>query len=163
MGGGLRDRSGIQEALDLGIERVVVGTRAILDPDWFAKLAHEYPGKLVVGLDAREGKLATRGWREETGLCATEVAQRYSRLPLAAIVYTDITKDGMLGGPNFETSSALVEASPHPVIASGGVTTIGDVLELRRRGISGCILGRTIYEGTIKLPELFRQLDEQGA
>lgn len=158
LGGGLRDQAAIEEALALGVERVILGTRAVRDPDWLSEMAGRYPAKVVVGLDAKNGLVATEGWIEVSSLTAIEIARRCALLPLAAIVYTDVAKDGMMAGPNFEATSALAAATRHPVIASGGVTTIEDVLELRRRGIGACILGRTIYEGSMKLRELFARL-----
>jgi phosphoribosylformimino-5-aminoimidazole carboxamide ribotide isomerase len=158
LGGGLRTDDGVYQALELGVTRAIIGTQAVREPDWFATLARQLPGKLVLGLDAKNGKVATEGWLDVSSIEATELADKYSDLPLAAIVYTDIAKDGMMQGPNFDTTEALAKRSPHLVIASGGVTTTEDVLELQRRGIGACILGRTIYEGVIQLPQLLLQL-----
>ena len=158
LGGGLRDEESIRRALDLGVERVIVGTRAVRDPEWFSRMADALPERLVLGLDAKDGLVATQGWLDVAQLTALEVAHRYRQSPLAAIVYTDIAKDGMLSGPNFEATQRLAEATRHPVIASGGVTTVEDVLELRRRRIGACILGRALYEETIRLPALLARL-----
>jgi phosphoribosylformimino-5-aminoimidazole carboxamide ribotide isomerase len=158
LGGGLRTDEGVAAAFELGVSRAIIGTQAVKDPAWFARLSEKYPGRLVLGLDARGGKVATAGWLDTTSIDAGELADHYRDLPLAAIVYTDIAKDGMMQGPNFEATQALARRSPHLVIASGGVTTEEDVLELQRRGIGACILGRTIYEGVVSIPQLLLRL-----
>jgi phosphoribosylformimino-5-aminoimidazole carboxamide ribotide isomerase len=158
LGGGLRTTAGVNEALSLGVSRVIIGTQAVKEPAWFGDLASKNPGKLVLGLDARGGKVATAGWLDTTEMEAGDLADRYRDLPLAAIVFTDIAKDGMMQGPNFDATEALAKRSPHLVIASGGVTTEEDVLELQRRGIGACILGRTIYEGVVQIPQLLSRL-----
>lgn len=158
LGGGLRTNEGVHEALSLGVDRAIIGTQAVKEPDWFAKLSESLPGKLVLGLDAKGGKVATAGWLDMSQIDAPVLADRYRDLPLAAIVYTDIAKDGMMQGPNFDATEALARRTPHLVVASGGVTTVEDVLELRRRGIGACILGRTIYEGVVQLPQLLSRL-----
>lgn len=162
LGGGLRTKAGIEEALSLGIERAIIGTQAVRDPEWFEEMAREFPDRLVLGLDAKDGRVATEGWLETSSLGVREVVERFNPLPLAAIVYTDIAKDGMMSGPNVEATALLAEWARAPVIASGGVTTIEDVLELASRGIGACILGRTIYEGKIKLPALIDRLRQAG-
>ncbi|QDU59218.1 1-(5-phosphoribosyl)-5-[(5-phosphoribosylamino)methylideneamino] imidazole-4-carboxamide isomerase [Planctomycetes bacterium Pan216] len=158
LGGGLRDDDAIKAAFDLGVSRAIIGTRAVRDPEWFTSACERFPGKLVLGLDARDGMVATDGWLQASETTAVELAKHYAEAPLAAIVYTDIARDGMMSGPNVDATCRLAESSPHQVIASGGVTTIEDVLELQRRGIGACILGRTLYEGKVKLPELLNQL-----
>jgi phosphoribosylformimino-5-aminoimidazole carboxamide ribotide isomerase len=160
LGGGLRDEAGIRQAFDLGIRRVILGTKAVRDPEWLAEMATLFPEQVVLGLDAKNGKVATDGWLDVSELSVLDLARKHDRLPLAAIVYTDIAKDGMMSGPNFDATEALAKVSRHAVIASGGVTTTEDVLELRSRGIGACILGRTIYEGNIKLSDLLRRLRE---
>lgn len=162
LGGGLRDEPAIEAALALGVERAILGTRAVRDPEWFTAMAQRYPNRLVLGLDAKNGLVATEGWLEVAQTTAIELAKRYADLPLAAIVYTDVARDGMMRGPNFDATADLAHAAAHPVIASGGVTTTEDVLELRRRGIGACILGRTIYEGTMNLRDLVEQLARGG-
>ncbi|MBY0587925.1 1-(5-phosphoribosyl)-5-[(5-phosphoribosylamino)methylideneamino]imidazole-4-carboxamide isomerase [bacterium] len=161
LGGGLRTTDGVHAALSLGVARAIIGTQAVKDPAWFGDLARKHPGKLVLGLDARQGKVATAGWLDTTEVDAVELAETYRDLPLAAIVFTDIAKDGMMQGPNFDATQALAQRSPHLVIASGGVTTEEDVLELQRRGIGACILGRTIYEGVVQIPQLLSRLRTQ--
>lgn len=161
VGGGLRSHEGLQQAFDQGVERAIVGTRAVADPKWFAEMVELFPGKLAIALDARAGKLATQGWLASADWTALEFVQQVAELPLAAIVYTDIARDGMLEGPNFTATEEIVRHSPHPVIAAGGIATAADVLELSRRGLAGCILGRSIYEGTIQLAPLLRALAAQ--
>lgn len=158
LGGGLRDADAIRQALDLGVDRVIIGTRAIRDPEWFEETAPQFPGQLVLGLDAKNGMLATQGWQEVSALTVLDVAKRFEPLPIAAIVYTDIAKDGMMSGPNFDATVALTQATRHLVVASGGVSTTEDVLELLRRGVRACIIGRSLYEGTINLPSLLRRI-----
>lgn len=153
VGGGVRDEAAIERLLDLGLSRVIVGTRAVADPDWFCQMADKYPGKLVLGLDARNGKVATDGWLETSSTTAIELAQKISGATdnVAAIVYTDIAKDGMLAGPNFEQLAQMRAATSIPVIASGGVTTIEDVAKLKEAGTRAAIIGRAIYEGQLDL------------
>lgn len=161
LGGGLRSEKSLRAALDLGIARAIVGTRAVREPAWFAEMAELFPERLILGLDARDGLLATEGWLETTAGTALDAARWADSLPLAGIVYTDIARDGMMSGPNVAQTAAIASATRHPVIASGGIATIDDVLELAASGIGACILGRSIYEGTIKLPELFQRLGRQ--
>lgn len=161
LGGGIRDEAAIEDALALGVERVIIGTRAVRDPDWFARACNRFPGKLALGLDAKDGNVATQGWLEVSELTAAELMRRFESLPLAAVVYTDIAKDGMMSGPNFEATQILAQNTSHQVIASGGVTTDEDVLELLRRGISACIIGRSLYEGTMKLPALLQRIRQE--
>lgn len=160
LGGGMRDRSAVEQALGLGIERVIVGTRAARDPEWFGQLAGDFPHRLVLGLDGQGGRLAVAGWQEweDQGPGIEALARQYDPLPLAAVVCTDISRDGMLSGPNFDLLESLARSCRHPVIASGGIASADDVLGLRQRGLAACILGRSLYEGTIDLPALLRLL-----
>jgi len=153
LGGGIRDEATIRHLLEIGLARLVVGTLAIEQPEWFRQMCRLFPGKLVLGIDAREGLVATRGWLETSRLEAVEVARQFQREPLAAIVYTDIATDGMLAGPNLPAMQQMRAAVPVPVVASGGVTTAQDVARLAAVGMAGCIIGRALYEGTITLPE----------
>lgn len=153
LGGGIRDESVIQRLLDLGMDRLVVGTKALKEPEWFRATCEKYPGKLVAGIDARNGQVATDGWLETSDVPATELAQNLATAPLAGIVYTDIAKDGMLEGPNLEAMRSMCEAVNVPVIASGGVTSQDDVRRLAEVQMAGCIIGRTLYEGKLKLSE----------
>lgn len=160
LGGGLRTDEAVRQALDLGVQRVIIGTKAVREPDWFAHVSQSFAGQIVLGLDAKDGHVATEGWLDVSSVSALDLARRYESLPLAGIVYTDIAKDGMMSGPNFEATERLARASRRLVIASGGVTSIEDVLELRRRRIGACILGRTLYEGSMKLSELLDVLSK---
>ena len=157
LGGGIRDEQSIQELLDFGLSRLVVGTSAIKRTDWFEKIIEKHPGKLVLGIDARDGMVATDGWLETSTLSATDLAQRFADKPLAAIVYTDIATDGMMNGPNVEAMAQMQRAvGSLPVVASGGVTTIDDVRRLADAGLAAAIIGRALYEGTIDLAEAVR-------
>ena len=153
LGGGIRDRETIAELLDLGISRVVIGTRALKDPDWFRGICQEYPAQIVLGLDARDGYVATDGWLETSQMSAIELAHQFADEPVAALVYTDIAKDGMMAGPNLPAMQEMRLASHFPVIASGGVTTRSDVEKLRELQLDGCIIGRTLYEGQLALKD----------
>jgi phosphoribosylformimino-5-aminoimidazole carboxamide ribotide isomerase len=151
LGGGIRDEPTLADYLAAGVARVVLGTRAVEDPDWLTAMARAYPGRIVLGLDARNGRLASRGWLATTGQDVIEYATRLGDLPLAAIVYTDIARDGVMRGPNLEAVGRMAEATTVPVVASGGVTRIEDVRALAGLPIAGMIIGRALYEGTIDL------------
>lgn len=153
LGGGIRDESTIDRYVELGIKRLVIGTRAISHPDWFREMCAKYPGRLVVGIDAREGHVATNGWLETSETEPIALAKRFSESPIAGIIYTDITKDGMLAGPNFDAMREMNEAVDITVVASGGVTTTDDIRRLAAIGLSGCIIGRSLYEGRMTLKE----------
>ncbi len=153
MGGGVRDEATIRQLLELGLARLVVGTRAIKEPEWFAQMCRQFPGKLVLGIDARDGMAATDGWLETSRTPAVDLARQFANLPLAAIVYTDIAKDGMMAGPNLEAMEQMARAVEVPVIASGGVTTASDVANLAKCGLAGCIIGRALYEGSLSLAD----------
>jgi phosphoribosylformimino-5-aminoimidazole carboxamide ribotide isomerase len=152
-GGGMRDDAAIEAMLHEGASRVVVGTAALRDWPWFERMLGKpgFAGKLALGLDARGGKLAVRGWTEQTALEAMDLARRVRGSGLGAIVYTDIARDGMLTGPNFAATAELVASTDVPVLASGGVSTLQDVAECRRIGCAGVIVGRAYYEGKIDL------------
>jgi phosphoribosylformimino-5-aminoimidazole carboxamide ribotide isomerase len=153
VGGGLRDEASIRQLLDMKVERVIIGTKAVNDFEWFSEMAEKFSGKIVLGLDARDDKVATDGWTKNTPEPLLEFAIRASKLPLAAIIYTDITKDGMMSGPNFERTKALVEAVEVPVIASGGIRKISDIKKLAELGVEAAIIGRSLYEGTLNLSD----------
>jgi phosphoribosylformimino-5-aminoimidazole carboxamide ribotide isomerase len=153
LGGGIRDEATIDRLLELGLSRLVIGTRALRDPEWFRGVVHRYPGKLVLGIDARNGNVATDGWLKTSSQRATELAQQLESEPLAAIIYTDIAKDGMLEGPNLPAMREMRRAVRLPVIASGGVTTAADVAALAAAGMAGCIIGRALYEEKLTLAE----------
>lgn len=153
LGGGLRTEEHIAATLALGVTRVIIGTRALKDPAWLEQVCRKFPGKIVLGIDAKQGRVATDGWLEVSQQSALGFARACAAWPLAAIVYTDISRDGMLAGPNAEALGELAAAVTVPVIASGGVTSAEDVRTLARLGLSGCIVGRALYEGTLNLAQ----------
>lgn len=154
IGGGIRTREVAARYLDAGVSWVIIGTQAVKDPDFVVRLCAEFPGRVIIGIDARDGLVATEGWAEVSQMRAVDLAQRFASAGVSAIVYTDIARDGMLAGVNVEATRVLAEQGGIPVIASGGVTTLGDVQALMRvasSGIIGAISGRAIYEGTLDL------------
>ena len=151
LGGGIRTDGTAEAWLRAGIERVIVGTQALKDPDWFRALARRNPGRIVLGLDAKDGMVATGGWLDVSRVEAFRLAEQFDDLPLAAVVYTDIARDGMLEGPNLSATRALAERIKTPVIASGGVGSLEDVRQLATLPIVGCIVGRALYEGRFSL------------
>ena len=154
VGGGIREEQSIIQLLDLGVERVIIGTKAVSDFQWFAKIANKFPGKIVLGLDARGSKVATHGWTKDHPQPLLDFAKQADQLPLAAIIYTDITKDGMMSGPNFDRTKDLADAVIAPVVASGGVQSVEDIKKLiNLGGIAGAIIGRALYEGTLNLAD----------
>lgn len=153
LGGGIRTLDTARAYADVGVQRLVVGSVAIEHPDLLEALAHALPARMVLGLDARAGMVATRGWLETSNLEAVDVARRHGQLPLAAIVYTDIAKDGMLEGPNLDSLAAMIAATSLPVVASGGIANAGDIGEVARAGAAGCIVGKALYAGAVTLPE----------
>jgi phosphoribosylformimino-5-aminoimidazole carboxamide ribotide isomerase len=153
VGGGIRHEQDISKLLDLGIERVIIGTQAVNDFEWFADCARRFPDKLALGLDAKGSHVVTAGWYDEHPKTLLELAREAAALPIAAIIYTDVTKDGMLAGPNFERTRVLIRTVPVQVVASGGVTTAEDIRKLASIGAAGAIVGRALYEGSITLPE----------
>ena len=163
LGGGIRDRVTVAEYLGLGVDRLVIGTKAQKDPDWLSAICKEFPERIVIGLDARSGMVATDGWLQTSDTPASELAKRYSKLPIAGIVYTDITRDGMLKGPNLEALIDIIDAVDVPVIASGGVTTSEDVTEIAKLGAAGCIIGRSLYEGKMTLADAMDAVVEANA
>ena len=163
LGGGIRDRVTVAEYLGLGVERLVIGTKAQKDPDWLSAICKEFPERIVIGLDARSGMVATDGWLQTSDTPASELAKRYSKLPIAGIVYTEITRDGMLKGPKLEALKDIIDAVDVPVIASGGVTTSEDVTEIAKLGAAGCIIGRSLYEGKMTLADAMDAVVEANA
>lgn len=153
LGGGVRDEATIERLLALGLSRLVIGTRALKEPVWFRAMVRRYPNRLALGIDAKEGMVATDGWLETSATSAVDLAQQFAGEPVAAIIYTDIAKDGMLAGPNFEALSQMNAAVDFDVIASGGVTTADDVRQLAQLELAGCIIGKSLYEGRLGLPE----------
>jgi phosphoribosylformimino-5-aminoimidazole carboxamide ribotide isomerase len=153
VGGGIRSEASIRQLLDAGVTRVIIGTKAVSDFEWFNDMARKFKGRLVLGLDARGATVATHGWVENSAQSMLEFAAQADKLPLAAIIYTDISKDGMLTGPNIERTRSLVRTVKTPVIASGGVREVGDIRKLKPIGVAGVIVGRSLYEGTLDLKE----------
>ncbi|MHC4111674.1 MAG: 1-(5-phosphoribosyl)-5-[(5-phosphoribosylamino)methylideneamino]imidazole-4-carboxamide isomerase [Planctomycetota bacterium] len=153
VGGGIRDEASIKRLLDIGVERVIVGTKAVSDFEWFSDMAAKFSGKIVLGLDARGSKVATHGWMQDSTQNLLDFATEAAKLPLAAIIYTDITKDGMMSGPNFERTKALVQAVELGVVASGGVSELADIPKLAELGVEAAIIGRSLYEGTLNLSD----------
>ena len=154
LGGGIRDMATIERWLEKGLARVILGTVAVENPDLVRQAARAFPGHVAVGIDARNGKVATKGWAEETDVLVTDLAQSFEDAGVAAIIYTDILRDGAMGGPNVDATTALAKAVSIPVIASGGVSSIDDLKALKATGvISGAISGRALYDGAIDLTE----------
>jgi phosphoribosylformimino-5-aminoimidazole carboxamide ribotide isomerase len=155
VGGGIRSADDIRRLLEAGAARVVLGTKAMEDWAWFEWQVREtqFAHKLVLAVDAKDGVIAVKGWQESSGRLAADVAKEVSDWPLAAILYTDVAKDGMMTGPNYDATRRLVEASKVPVIASGGVGSIEHIRQAKRTGAWGCIVGRSLYEGAVDLRE----------
>jgi phosphoribosylformimino-5-aminoimidazole carboxamide ribotide isomerase len=162
LGGGLRDQATIATWLDSGVDRVVVGTQALRDPDWFAQMTESYPGRLILGLDARDGRVATQGWLDVSSVQALTLARQFDDLPLASVIYTDIARDGTLEGPNLHAIAALARAVKTPVVASGGVGELQDLARLATLPIAGCVVGRALYEGRFSLADAIR-LSQAGS
>lgn len=152
LGGGIRDMATIEMWLKKGLARVILGTVAVENPDLVRQAAKAFPGQVAVGIDARKGFVATKGWATETTIQATDLARSFEDAGVAAIIYTDIDRDGAMGGPNIAATEALARAVAIPVIASGGVSRLDDLLALRDTGvIAGAISGRALYDGAIDL------------
>lgn len=152
LGGGIRDMATIAMWLDKGLARVILGTVAVENPALVREAARAFPGQVAVGIDARGGRVATKGWATETDVMVTDVARRFEDAGVAAIIYTDINRDGAMGGPNTAATEALARAVSIPVIASGGVSSLADLIALRDTGvIAGAISGRALYDGAIDL------------
>lgn len=153
LGGGVRDEETIGSLLELGVARLVIGTKALAEPDWFRSMCRRFPDRLVLGIDARDRRVATEGWLETSESLATDLAVNYQDEPLAALIYTDIATDGMLAGPNLAAMQEMRSAVNLPVIASGGVTSAADVSALAGLRLAGCIIGRALYEGKLQLAD----------
>ena len=161
LGGGIRDMATIERWLDKGLARVILGTVAVKNPALVRQAAKAFPGHVAVGIDARNGCVATKGWAEETDVDATDLARSFEDAGVAAIIYTDILRDGAMKGPNIEATEALARAVSIPVIASGGVSSLDDLLNLKRTGvISGAISGRALYDGAIDLAQALAALKD---
>lgn len=152
LGGGIRDRETIEAWLEAGVARIILGTAAVKDPDLVFDACRAYPGRIAVGIDARGGRVAVEGWAEDGGLSATDLARRFADAGVAAIIATDIGRDGALTGVNVAATVALARAVPVPVIASGGVASLDDIsalMAVESDGVAGAILGRALYDGRI--------------
>ena len=154
LGGGVRSERDIVQVLSWGVQRVVIGTKALQAPGWLEEMARKFPAKIVLGLDAKDGRVATHGWLDVSDQSALDLARALSPLPLAALVYTDISRDGMLLGANVQAMADMCAATGLPVIASGGVTTLDDIRRLAALPLAGCIVGRALYENRLNLKEI---------
>ncbi|HEV7983890.1 MAG TPA: 1-(5-phosphoribosyl)-5-[(5-phosphoribosylamino)methylideneamino]imidazole-4-carboxamide isomerase [Xanthobacteraceae bacterium] len=159
LGGGLRDMAVISAWLEKGVDRVIIGTAAVRDPALVKDAARAFPGRIAVGLDARDGKVAVQGWAESSELSALEIARRFEDAGVAAIIHTDISRDGLLKGLNLDTTIALADAISIPVIASGGLASLDDIRQLlapRAAKLAGAIAGRALYDGRLNAGEALR-------
>jgi len=156
LGGGIRDMATIEAYLSLGLSRVIIGTAAQRNPELVREACAKFPGQIVVGIDAKNGMVAVQGWAEVTDITAVDLARKFEGLGVSAIIYTDISRDGMLQGPNLEATRALAEAVSIPIIASGGVSSLKDIrnlMAIEASGVSGVITGKAVYTGAIRLAE----------
>ncbi len=156
LGGGIRDRAGVERWLAKGVARVIIGTAAVRDPVLVKEAAKQFPGRVAVGLDARDGKVAVAGWAQTSELAALDIARRFEDAGVAAIIYTDIARDGMLRGLNLDATIALADAVSIPVIASGGFASLDDVRALLKPGaqkLAGAVVGRALYDGRLDAAE----------
>ncbi|MEW6066692.1 MAG: 1-(5-phosphoribosyl)-5-[(5-phosphoribosylamino)methylideneamino]imidazole-4-carboxamide isomerase [Nitrospirota bacterium] len=154
VGGGIRGIGNIMKVFSSGVDKIIIGTAAIEDPEFLTYCCNKYPGKILVGIDAKNGMVAIKGWEEVTSLTAKDMAQRLAMIGVAGIIYTDISKDGMLSGPNIEAIKEMVEGVNIPVIASGGVSNMDDIKNLLKiKNLWGVITGKAIYTGTLDLKE----------
>jgi len=159
LGGGIRDMATIEAWLKRGLARVILGTVAVENPALVRQAARAFPGRVAVGIDARQGLVATKGWATATDVQAADLARRFEDAGVAALIYTDIDRDGAMSGPNIDATAALARAVTIPVIASGGVSSLADLAALRATGvIAGAISGRALYDGTIDLATALRTL-----
>jgi phosphoribosylformimino-5-aminoimidazole carboxamide ribotide isomerase len=159
LGGGVRDTATVENWLEKGIDRVIIGTAAVRDPPFVKQVARDYPGRIAVGLDARDGKVAVEGWAETSQLSVLEIARRFEDAGVSAIVYTDIARDGMLKGLNLDATIALADSISIPVIASGGLASIEDIeamLSPRAQKLAGAIAGRALYDGRLDAAEALK-------
>ena len=159
LGGGVRDTATVESWLEKGIERVIIGTAAVRDPPFVKQVARDYPGRIAVGLDSRDGKVAVEGWAETSQLSVLDIARRFEDVGVSAIVYTDIARDGMLKGLNLDATIALADSISIPVIASGGLASIEDIkamLSPRAGKLAGAIAGRALYDGRLDAAEALK-------
>jgi phosphoribosylformimino-5-aminoimidazole carboxamide ribotide isomerase len=154
LGGGLRTEADISLVLSWGVARVIIGTKALQSPAWLDGMSAKFPNRIVLGIDAKGGQVATHGWLDVSTTSALDLARRFENLPLAGLVYTDISRDGMMQGVNAPAMAEMTAATKLPVIASGGVTTLDDIRVLAAIPMPGCIVGRALYEGRLNLQEI---------
>jgi phosphoribosylformimino-5-aminoimidazole carboxamide ribotide isomerase len=165
LGGGIRDEAGIEYWLARGVRRVILGTVALRDPELVKRACTRWPGRIVVGIDARQGRVAVTGWSETSSMKALDLALKFEQSGVAAVVYTDIDRDGAMAGPNIEATVDLAYHLTTPVIASGGVSNLADLKALKAEeasGIAGVICGRSLYDGRIKLAEAVKLLQGES-
>jgi phosphoribosylformimino-5-aminoimidazole carboxamide ribotide isomerase len=165
LGGGIRDTATVEAWLEKGVARVIIGTAAVRDPPFVKQAARDYPGQIAVGLDARQGTVAVEGWAETSELSALDIARRFEDAGVSAIIYTDISRDGMMQGLNLDATIELADAISIPVIASGGLASIEDVRSLltpRARKLAGAIAGRALYDGRLDAAEALRLIRAAG-
>lgn len=162
LGGGIRDMETVEAYLDMGIDRVILGTVAVKNPDLVKQALKQFPGRIVIGIDAKGGKAAVEGWLETTDVDAFELARRFEDMGVRAINYTDISRDGAMIGPNIEAAAKMAGSVEIPVIAAGGVTRMQDLVNLSKTGVEGAITGKALYEGTIDLKEAIARMKDEG-
>ena len=165
VGGGIRDEATIEQYLELGVEFVIIGTKAVSEPHFVEDVCLAFPGHIIVGLDARDDKVAIDGWSKLSHHDVYDMAQRFESDGVAAIVFTDISRDGMMQGANIEATRDLAKSVRIPIIASGGVTDMSDIdllIDAADDGVSGAIIGRALYEGSIELKEAQKRIDERA-
>ena len=153
LGGGIRDLETVESVLKAGIERVILGTVAVEDPKLVEEACHKYRDSVIIGVDAREGRIATHGWLNETGLGAVEFAESMVKLGVRRFIYTDISRDGTLTEPNFTAIAELIDAVKFPVIAAGGISSLNHLRMLEKLGVEGAIVGKALYTGDINLKQ----------
>jgi len=155
-GGGLRTDNDVDALIELGVARAIIGTKAAASPRWIAELCGRHPGKIAVGIDARDGMVALEGWTETSDITAIDLAGKMAELGVCAIIFTDIARDGMLTGPNLAATAALAAEVGIPIIASGGVSSLDDIRRLMEINVSGAIVGKALYTGAVDLEEAIR-------
>lgn len=160
LGGGVRTMEDIEERLEIGVWRVILGTVALKNPALVRQAAKEFPGRIVVGIDAKGGNVAVAGWADESQVPAKELALKMRDVGIQTIIYTDIARDGMLSGPNVQATEELVKATGMEVIASGGISTISDLRKVKAAGATGAIIGKALYQGNLTLEDALKEEEE---
>lgn len=154
VGGGIRNLEALKRYFDCGVSHCIVGTAALKNPELLDEACEKFPKKIILGIDAKNGFVAAEGWGETSRISALDLAKKFKDKKISEVIYTDISKDGMMGGMNFEAIRQMAESAPFPIIASGGLTSLGDIKELKKiKNVSGVIAGKALYEGTIDLRE----------